>query len=337
MHILVLGGGQQGRTIAEDLAAGMPAAKVDVADVRPGAGTIQADLSDPATLVRLLAACDVGVGALPSRLGFAAMRAAIEARRNYVDLSFCAEDALSLDAEARRAGIAVVPDAGLAPGISNLVVGRFLAEGPIDALRILVGGIAEDPKRPYGYVVTWSVDDLLEEYTRPARIVRGWKAIEVPVLSGLESVDVPGVGTLEAFYSDGLRSLLSLDVPDMEEKTLRWPSHVAAIRPLLAAGTLVETIRRECTAVPARDVVVLRIEARRGKATRTALLVDRFDGRRTAMTRTTALTTAAVARLVAAGGVRETGVVPLERVGRDRKTYDAVIGDLKQRGVNVHR
>lgn len=321
--------------MAADLAATLVWARVDVADIREGAGTLQADLSDPGTLVRLISQYDLAVGALPSRYGFQAMRAAIEARRSYVDLSFCPEDPLLLEAEARHAGVTIIPDCGLAPGLSNLIVGRAMADGPLDELHIQVGGIAEDSKRPYGYVVTWSVEDLLEEYTRPARIVQGGRPTTVPVLGRLETLTVPGIGDLEAFDTDGLRTLLSLNIREMDEKTLRWPGHVAAVTPLLKDGSLVETIRRECITDPPRDLVILKIELRRDKKKMEHLMIDRFDGRLTAMARTTALTCSAIAQLMAQGGVRETGVVPPERLGRDPSAYNFILTALSNHGISL--
>src|SRR5688500_6421162 len=130
MNILVLGGGQQGRVLAAALAASLPAAKVTVADVRepvlPAATNLrwlEADLSSPQEIARLLHGYDLGVGALPSRFGYGAMLAAIDAKRPLVDVSFSAEDPLTLDAAASRAGVAIVPDCGLAPGLSHLLVG----------------------------------------------------------------------------------------------------------------------------------------------------------------------------------------------------------------------
>src|SRR5439155_20257809 len=200
------------------------------------------------------------VGAVTARLGFGAMRAAIEARRPLVDVSFSAENPLALDAEARRASVAIVPDCGLAPGLSHLLVGRAVAEhGTPDEVVIYVGGVAQDPSRPFGYVVTWSVDDLLEEYLRPARIRRDGRTVEAPVFSEYERVRFEGAGEMEAFLSDGLRTLIDThpEIRDMSEKTLRWPGHVEAIRPLLAEGRLVETIRARCTLDPPEDLVVL--------------------------------------------------------------------------------
>ena len=347
MKILVLGGGAQGSVIASDLAETLTHARVTVADIRrpplpalPNLEWIEADGSDSAALAPLMNGYDLVVGALPSWLGFGAMRAAIEARRPIVDVSFSAESPLALDADARRAGVAVVPDCGLAPGLSHLLVGRAIAEhGTPDEVVILVGGVAQDPARPFGYVVTWSVDDLLEEYVRPARVRRAGRAVEVPVFGDCERVRFDGVGEMEAFLSDGLRTLLEThpDVPDMSEKTLRWPGHVEAIRPLLAQGRLVETFRARCTVDPPEDLVVLAVRGRWGSHTRETLLVDRYDPRsgRSAMSRTTALTTSACAQAMATGLACEPGVQPLERVAKDARAFAFVRGALAQRGVRI--
>ena len=346
MKTLVLGGGQQGRVIASDLARSLPAVRVDVADVRapalpelPNLRWVEADLSDPDATARLLATYDFGVGALPSRLGFGAMRAAIEAGRTLVDVSFCAQDALALDREARRAGVAILPDCGLAPGLSHLAVGHAAAETTPDEITIMVGGVAEDPNRPYGYVVTWSLEDLEEEYVRPARVVIDGRATTVPVFSGLERVTVEGVGEMEAFFSDGLRTLITTlpGVRSMGEKTLRWPGHAEAVRPLVASGRLIDEFRARCVSDAPRDLVVMLVRVRRSGRERTMTLVDRFDPASglTAMSRTTALTTSAVAQLVAEGGVRGRGVLPLEKLGPDPACYRFVSSALEKRGVRL--
>ena len=125
---------------------------------------------------------------------------------------------------------------------------------------IRVGGVAGDPSAPYGYVVTWSVEDLLEEYLRPARIVRDGTPCERPPSSEPDRVVIEGVGEMESFLSDGLRTLLETlpGVRDMAERTLRWPGHAAAVAPLVASGRFVEEIRSRCTTSPPRDLVVQR-------------------------------------------------------------------------------
>ena len=348
MNVLILGGGAQGRVIAADLAAASPQAKVSVADVRkpalpalPNLSWIEADLSDTNAVIRLLASHDLAVGALPARLGFQVMRAAIEAKRPMVDVSFSEEGPLDLDADARKAGIALVPDCGLAPGMSHLLVGRAVQRyGKPREITILVGGVAVDKTRPYGYVVTGSLEDLVAEYTRPARIVRDGKPISVPALSGLENVTIDGAGTMERFYSDGLRTLLRTlpGVPDMREMTLRWPGHVEQVIPLMRDGTLVEVFRRECVVDPPEDLVAMEVSGTWADGTsRRWTLIDRYDPvtKMTAMARTTALTTAAAARLGAERGLGRPGVRPLELVAEDIDAADFILGALAERGIRV--
>ncbi len=351
MKILVLGGGAQGRVIAEGLAVMTPKhpLQVTVADIReprlrslPNLSWVEADASDPDTLARLMREHDFAVGALPARYGFGAMRAAIAAGRNLVDVSFCAQDALALDAEARAAGVTIIPDAGLAPGISNLVAGEAYARrGPPLELLIMVGGVALDPSRPYGYVVTWSLEDLNEEYLRPARIVRGGVKVTVPVFSGLERVRIDGVGEMEAFYSDGLRSLMDTlpGVAEMGEKTLRWPGHAEAVQPVVRGGRLVEELRARCTFDPPEDLVALVVRLTWADGTEVTTLVHRYDPatRLTAMARTTALTTMVGALMLADGIVPPPGVQPLERVARDERAFRYLSEGLAARGVRLAR
>jgi saccharopine dehydrogenase-like NADP-dependent oxidoreductase len=347
MNILVLGGGAQGRVIAADLARSLPDSRITVADVRrpelaslPNLGWIEADCSDATAAARLMSGHDLVVGALPSRHGLATMHAAIEAGRHLVDVSFSAENPLALDAAARGAGIAIIPDCGLAPGLSNLLIGRAVAlRGMPDDVLIMVGGVAQDASRPYGYCVTWSLDDLLEEYTRPARIVRGGERVTVPVFSALERVLIPGAGEMEAFYSDGLRTLMDTlpGVPDMGEKTLRWPGHAAAVQPLVAEGRLVGELRARCTLTPPADLAAMLVRVRWRDRTDQAVLVDRYDPATgmTAMARTTALTTAVTAQWLARGHRVEPGVQPLEHVARDGQAYAFVLEQMATRGVKV--
>ena len=193
MKIVVLGGGAQGSVIASDLARALPQDAITVADVKkpdlPDPGNLrwlEADASNGTALARLIAEHDLAVGALPSRYGFDAMQAAIDAGRSLVDVSFAAQDPLQLDGRAKAAGVFVAPDCGLAPGLSHLLCGDlYRRRGAPEKLEILVGGVAQDKARPYGYVVTWSLDDLVEEYTRPARIVRDGQPTDLPVFAEL--------------------------------------------------------------------------------------------------------------------------------------------------------
>jgi lysine 6-dehydrogenase len=307
MKIVVLGGGLQGSVVARDLAGSFDVTVADLAPPRlPGVRRLQADFS--AGLDRLVSRFDLAVSAVPSALGLAPLEAAVEARRSLVDLTYAPQDPLTLDRRARRAGVTVVPDAGLSPGLSNVFVGRLasLSGGSPRRVAIRVGGIAAD--REQDYVVTWSLPDLLEEYTRPARIVRRGRVVEVPALSGVETIRIPGVGPLEGFLTDGLRTLLrTVPAHEMAEWTLRWPGHVGRIQALADLGllapahraVLLPALRAKWEVRSPQDLVALDVEVDGRRLTMT----DRARGGLTAMARTTALTCAVIARVVAAGGL----------------------------------
>lgn len=335
-RILVLGGGRQGRFIANDLSGDHEVTVADVSPVNlPGVRSLQRDLSHPHEMVGPMREYDVVVGALPARLGFAAAQAAVKAKRHYVDLSYYIEDATQLHEAAQQAGVAIMPDCGVAPGLSNLIAGRALATRKPKEINIQVGGFAADPKKPYGYVVTWSPEDLLDEYLRPARIIRDGKVAEVPALSGLETIKIPGVGDVEAFFTDGLRTLLSeanppVGVPrikNMTEKTMRWPGHIEAVKPLIANGTLVKELTEKCT--EGQDMVVFRVQVDADVVT----MVDRGRDGMSAMARTTALTAAAFTRWVAAGKMQFAGVVPPEKLATDHAAYQFILDTLRVRGI----
>jgi saccharopine dehydrogenase-like NADP-dependent oxidoreductase len=157
------------------------------------------------------------------------------------------------------------------------------------------------------------------------------------VFSGLERIEVEGAGELEAFYSDGLRTLIDTlpGVPTMGEKTLRWPGHVAAVKPLVESGGFAAEFRARCASDEPRDLVAMLVRVRHGARESRMTLVDRYDPvtRLTAMARTTALTTSAVAQLAASGGVTARGVLPLERVGPDERSYAFIMSRLARHGI----
>lgn len=327
-RILVLGGGRQGRVVAAALAGDFP---VTVADRVPVSvhrtACLVTDLADPAEVERTAASFDLVIGALPADIGFLAAKATVAAGRSYVDIAFYEQDASVLDADARRAGVCVLPDCGVAPGLSNLIVGRAVAVRRAKGIHIKVGGVAADPRRPYGYVITWSPDDLASEYVRPARVRRNGQVVSLPATSELELCDIPGLGRMEAFLTDGLRTLLTVDVPEMTEKTLRWPGHLAAVRPYVDDGSLRARLARDCT--EGEDVVAFRVDVDREAVT----MVATAKGDLTAMARTTALTCAAFGRLVATGGVKARGLVAPEQIGRDRDAYRFVLDTLAADGI----
>lgn len=335
--VLVLGAGQMGSVIVRDLVES--GYEVDVADaVRPkipGAKSIVADLSKTISLKSLMGRrYDVVVGALPSYLGANAIQSAISMHQNYVDLSYCTEDIVSLHDDAVLMDSLVVPDCGVAPGLSNLLTGRAINKGH-DTVKVYVGGFAIDPTVPLGYAVSWSIEDLLDEFVRPARIIQNGEVQTVPAMSGVEQLTIPGVGDLEAFYTDGLRSLLKYQNEDVVarkativEKTMRRAGHLPETLELVKNGTFVNYMKDNC--MGHRDTLVMRVEAD-GNAV--DMRVD-ADDVMSAMARTTALSCSAFAQMVADGEMESMkGVLPPEVFSEDENVYKHILDKLAEKGI----
>lgn len=264
-RVLVLGAGMVGSVIAADLAldltrvtTAMDDAPVDerfrvrVADAsekalqiaarrtRGQAQFIEADLSDMTTLARLAADSDIVVNALPGWLGYRALEAVITVGRPCCDIAFMPEAATKLDGMARDRGVLAITDCGVAPGMSNVFAGLAQQRlSRMDLLSIMVGGLPKYPQPPFHYKAPFSPVDVIEEYTRPARMRINGQMVTRLALSDVEHIQTHQLGTLEAFNTDGLRSLLdTIDAPTLLEKTLRYPGHAAMMRSFRDAGLL---------------------------------------------------------------------------------------------------
>lgn len=362
--------------MASELAEAMPSARIAISDsdlnrvretcVKIAKGNVyplQLDISDRAELADALRGFDLAVGLAPGRLGYRTVKAAIEAGLDMVDLSFMPEDPLALNDEALEASVTVIPDCGFAPGLSNILIGRAVSLlDQVTDVQILVGGISEKPIPPLGYKLTWCVEDLIEEYVRRVKIVRDGHVTEVEALDGLEEVSFPGVGRLEAFYTDGVRTLHhSLKgVRNISEKTLRYPGHAEKVRLLRDLGFFDESplevdqtaiaprkltmrlLERRLSAPEVRDLVAMRLTVsgvKEGSEVHYAYrLLDRYDEKRnvTAMGRTTAYTASAVIQLLAKKAVREKGVIPPETLGMKESLFNQIMAELDRKGIKVY-
>ncbi len=367
---LVMGGGMVGQAIAFDLARGREL-EVTVADVDRAAldkiatrfqvKTVEADLSKPEAVRALVAGYDVVVGALPSVFGLQTLRAVIEAKKPYCDISFMPEDGWELDMLARERGTTAVIDCGVAPGMSNLLAGYGHSQlDRCERIEIYVGGLPLERTWPYEYKATFAPHDVLEEYVRPARIVEHGKMVTREALSEPELMHFDGLGTLEAFNTDGLRSLAYTlkGVPFMKEKTLRYPGHIELMRVLRETGLF----SKEPVSVKGgqvrpldvtaallfpkwtfedgeRDITVMRVTVegeKAGKAKRFDWsLVDRHDpetGLRS-MPRTTGFPASIMTTLLARGTVSTPGVHPPELLAREPGLVQTMLTELAKRGV----
>lgn len=359
-EILVIGAGLVGRAIVHDLSREGDVTVVDrdggtLAALRPPAPvrTVAADVLQPGTLAALATNADLIVSAVPGHIGFRTLEAAIRTGRPVVDISFFPEDALALDGPARECGVTAVVDCGVAPGLSHMLAGAVGREMTLDRYECLVGGLPVDRTSFAEYKAPFSPRDVIEEYTRPARYVSGGRVVTVPALSNVEAVSFDEVGTLEAFDTDGLRTLLeTMAIPEMREKTLRYPGHAAIMRRLRDEGAFSpDRIDATCARLFAQwtlrpgdeEFTLMRVTMtghRDGVRRRVVYDVydrtDRVTGL-TSMARTTGFTATAAARLVLAGRLGRSGIWPPERVGQEAGCLDRVLADLSTRGVICRR
>ncbi|MDP1660774.1 MAG: saccharopine dehydrogenase C-terminal domain-containing protein [Phycisphaerales bacterium] len=388
---IVLGAGMIGSVIATDLAVRSPRLDVTVADSRPGAlrrtaasvkaaaggaggeiKTVVVDLADAAAIKRLVAGADVVCGAVASGIAYSVLRAVMESGKLYSDISFMGEDADSLDAVAKEHGGCAVVDIGVAPGMSHVLAAdchrRLAAAGvKTESLRIYVGGLPRVRTWPYQYKAAFSPADVLEEYTRPSRIVEHGKIVVREALSEPELMDFAGVGTLEAFNTDGLRSLSRTYlgvVPHMVEKTLRYPGHIEQMRVLRATGLMSEEATevggvhikpRELLAklmfphwqyAPGeQDLTVMRVVGEGGGKSAAWDVLDigtqgdGADGKQTSMGRTTGFPCAVVARMLLDGTLKKAGlgagVINPERLGEHAGVVDALVAAQADQGRGI--
>ncbi|MBS1735795.1 MAG: saccharopine dehydrogenase NADP-binding domain-containing protein [Bacteroidetes bacterium] len=368
MKIAILGAGMVGRTIAKDLALQYDVTSIDNNSANllilkaAGVNTLQVDLQQFENYELLLAHYDLCVLAVPGFMGFEALRAVINAGKNVVDISFSPENTLRLNDLANQKNITVIVDCGVAPGLSNLVLGHCDAEMQVESFECLVGGLPKLRIKPFEFKAPFSPIDVIEEYTRPARYVENGNIITRPALSDAQLHHFNKVGTLESFNTDGLRSLIERmpHIKNMKEKTLRYPGHIDLIQSLMDAGFFndqkisinnVEISPRDLTLKLLFDqwklhpdeeeftLMQMNISGQKDGHTKAIeyFLYDEYDvkTKTSSMSRTTGYTCAAAVNLIAKGLFNQKGVFPPETLGADKKCFDFILNYLKERKVKI--
>lgn len=365
MKIAVLGAGMVGRAIALDLA---PQFKVTSFDLRtdhlgelnkrnPAIQTIQANLRDTEYYSNWLAPFDLVVTAVPGMMGFACLEAVIRAGKNVVDISFFPEDVLQLDSLAKQMNVTVITDCGVAPGMSNLILGRYNASMKVESFACYVGGLPLHPKPPFYYKAPFSPIDVIQEYIRPARLIEKGRIVTKPAMTDREILDFGKAGQLEAFNTDGLRSLLFTmgHIPELTEKTLRYPGHLDLIIALEQSGFLSETpitvsgalispldlssqlLTRQWKLEPdEEEFTVMKVIIQGEGKTITYDLYDQYDQETkiSSMARTTGYTCTAAVNLITWEMFKEKGVFPPELIGDKEDCFQFMLQYLGNRGVN---
>ncbi len=364
--VIVLGAGLVGSAIARDM---KPLYDVTSADINEGAlqrmtnegiATKKLDMTSQDALRKAIIGFDLVVGAVPGFMGYSTVEQVINTGKNMVDISFFPEDAFRLDELAKKNNVTVVTDCGVAPGMGNIILGYHDSQMKVTSYECLVGGLPVLREWPWEYKAVFSPIDVIEEYIRPARYVQNGQVVIREALSEAELIAFPGFGTLESWNSDGLRSLIQTmpHIPDMLEKTLRYPGCIEYLKVLRAAGFFsydeIDVKGKKIRPVdltsallfPAwklkpgeEDFTIMRIiihgELDGNKKKFTYFLLDRYDRKSEtiSMARTTGYTCSAVADLVLKGHFKRKGICPPEYVGREKGCYDKVIRYLRNRNV----
>jgi saccharopine dehydrogenase-like NADP-dependent oxidoreductase len=373
MKVIILGAGQIGIPMALDLAedANFEVTIVDknhdaLARLKntPAVKTLYQDLSYPNIVYETVQNHDLVINAVPGFMGFHTLESLLQARKNVVDITFFAEDPFLLDDLAKSQGVTAIVDCGVAPGMSNIITGyvHHFLDNTLQ-VKIYVGGLPQAREWPYQYKASFSPFDVIEEYTRPAKFRLNGKLVTRPALSDREYIDFSDVGTLEAFNSDGLRTLLTtLEIPDMVEKTLRYPGHAELmsilretgffgkepldiqdrrIRPLDITSLLL--FPRWKMKDDDRDLTVMRIliEGTKGgkKLQYRYDLCDRYDEKTRvhSMARTTGYTATTAVRMLQRGDFNQQGIISPEVLGRHPKIAQFFLTELKKKGILYHK
>jgi lysine 6-dehydrogenase len=362
--VLVLGAGLVGKVMAEDLATVYDVTAADANEEalmylnQKNITTKKLDVTDNSILQTTLADFDIVLGAVPGFLGYKTVAQVIEAGKNMVDISFFPEDPFQLDRQAKIKNVTVVTDCGVAPGMGNIILGHYDATMKISRYECLVGGLPLVRQWPYEYKAVFSPIDVIEEYVRHARYVQNGAVVVREALSDPELIFFDKVGTLEAWNSDGLRSLIQTmpHIPDMIEKTLRYPGCIEYLRVLRETGLFShETIDVKGVKVKPVDVLakllfpkwklqpgeeeftVMRIvmegEKNNQKQKITYSLLDRTTEGILSMARTTGYTATAALNLVVNNQFKQPGINPPEYLGKNAGNFKFIMDYLADRKV----
>ncbi|MDA3885034.1 MAG: saccharopine dehydrogenase NADP-binding domain-containing protein [Candidatus Delongbacteria bacterium] len=370
MKVVVLGAGMVGSAMAIDI---KDQYDVVVADINEealnilkneyGMNTIKADLKDKQTVKDIIADADLVVDAVPGFMGYETVKTIIECGKNVVDIAFFPEDSEPLDKLAKEKGVICITDIGVAPGMCNVILGYHAERMKVDSYLCLVGGLPKKRTWPWEYKAPFSPCDVIEEYIRPARYKESGVEVTKTALSDPELIEFEQCGTLEAWNSDGLRSLIRTipDVPNMKEKTMRYPGHIEKARILRESGFFSqEPIDFNGTKITPlqmterllfsdknwklgrfeEEFTVMRVivtgEENGVKKEYIYDLYDEYctDTRTSSMARTTGYSCTAAVNLVAKGIYKEVGLSPAEYLGKDEASFRGLLEYLKERNVN---
>jgi saccharopine dehydrogenase-like NADP-dependent oxidoreductase len=363
---LVLGCGLVGKTIVKDLAKQHIVGVIDKSDANfeevskfANVNTYIGDVTDQKFLSEVAKNYEMVISAVPGFLGYKVLKSLIEIGKNVVDIAFFPENPFDLHEQALSQKVTCVVDCGVAPGLSNMIIGYHSSIAEIEEATIYVGGLPIERTLPFEYKAPFSPVDVLEEYIRPARFVHNGKIIEKKPLTDLELLNFKGIGTLESFLTDGLRTLLTtVNVPYLKEKTLRYPGYAGKIKLLKECGFL----NTNAISTKSGDVVPMHVTEKlllsqwkllpedeeftimriilREKSTKRKIIYEVYDRTDSAnqdfsMGRTTGFVACAVANLLLENKIGKNGIVPPEVIAREKECFEFTLNYLKSRNIKI--
>ena len=289
---------------------------------------------------------DFVINALPGSISFEIISKIIKMGKGVIDVSYMPEDPFLLNDIAMEKNVFFVPDAGFAPGLSNIAAG-FLYKSLISPkkIEIYVAGLPMIKVPPLDYTITWSIEGLIDEYTRPARMIKNYKIVSVDPLETVEPFCISNLGSYESFVSDGLRTLLkTIKIRDMFERTLRYPSHIDKIKMLRDLGYFSKEKIGNCSPyeitvslfkklkLNVEDVCIMLVKGI-GKNTGEIFLYDKYDHEKglSSMARVTGYTAGAIATVLQ--NVDFKGVIPPEIFGFENRYFNSIKNVLKEKGI----
>ncbi len=365
--VIILGAGMVGKAMAIDLAKKYNVKSVDIdkesLDFLSSNYNIETeilDVTNEVLLSKAVADFDLVISAVPGFLGLNTIKTVIKSKKDLVDISFLPEGVLDLDELAKKHGVTVVMDCGVAPGIPNIIAGYHNELMKIENFEYMVGGLPKVRTFPFEYKAPFSPCDVIQEYTRPARFVENGKIVVKPAMSDTELLEFENAGTLEAFNSDGLRSLIYTlnNIPNMKEKTLRFPGHIRMIQALEAAGFLDQKPLKlkEQEFIPFditseilfnawklnpddKEFTIMRIivQGIENGVNKEIVynLYDEYDSTEkiSSMARTTGFTATATADMILNNVFNEKGMFPPELVGKNPVCFNYILEYLEKRNI----
>lgn len=355
-----------GSVIAADLNLDFDVTVADISEDRLkslekdfGVKTSQFDANDSLALRSKISEYDLIVGALPGFMGYNALRHVISSGKNIVDISFFPENPFELDELAKENEVTAIVDFGVAPGMMHFILGYYNKTMQIDDFICYVGGLPVERTYPYEYKAPFSPIDVIEEYTRPARMIEDGKLVIKPAMSEAEYIEFPGIGTLEAFNTDGLRTLLkTMNIKNMKEKTCRYPGHIGKIKLLKESGFFSEeTIEINGMEIRPIDItnkvlfdkwklnpdeeeitvmkIIIRGKNKGEKVKIEYNMIDRKDKKTgfSSMARTTGFACTGAVRLFLDGKFDRKGIIPPEYIGEYQDCYHDIMEFMKSRNI----